>query len=177
MYILLGKLVYVNFWKLNLIVSIWCLIGFNIRLCGAALVVPVVNYWWPCLPSELSKSSIGLLLPQDQRTFKVAHYFPWLFNWWITQNWFHSLSLIEGNLAALNPQDIEIIKHLPTHGQVHYTYIVFTQNVLLNACSIHVQRTSLLKTLNVTLSYDWKVLFFFKISMLKMNSWTLYKMK
>lgn len=78
----------------------------------------MVNYWWPSLTSEQSKAALSLRLAQDQRTFKIAHYAPWLFNWWLTQKWFHSLSLIEGNLASLCSQDIEIIKQLPSDGKV-----------------------------------------------------------
>ncbi|CAI9105615.1 OLC1v1004583C2 [Oldenlandia corymbosa var. corymbosa] len=91
------------------------------RLLGAALVVPFVHYWWPCLPAELAKQAFRKLLPQDQWTFRVAHYAPWLFNWWMTQKWFHSLSLLEGNMSILCSQDLEMVKKLsskPNPGQV-----------------------------------------------------------
>lgn len=98
--------------------AVWsCLKYIPHRLSGAALVVPMVNYWWPSLPSELSKAALGLRLVQDQRTLKIAHHAPWLFNWWLTQKWFHSLSLMEGNMASLCSQDIEIIKQLPSDGR------------------------------------------------------------
>lgn len=93
------------------------------RLSGAALVVPMVNYWWPSLTSEQSKAALGLRLAQDQRTFKIAHYAPWLFNWWLTQKWFHSLSLIEGNMVSLCSQDIEIMKQLPSDGHVTMLFL------------------------------------------------------
>ncbi|KAL3530401.1 hypothetical protein ACH5RR_009723 [Cinchona calisaya] len=100
---------------------IWsCLRYIPHRLSGVALVVPFVHYWWRCLPAELSQQSLKKLLVQDQRTFQVAHYTPWLFNWWMTQKWFRSLSIMEGNMDIFCSQDLEIVKQLssgPNIGQ------------------------------------------------------------
>ncbi|OMO49506.1 hypothetical protein CCACVL1_30970 [Corchorus capsularis] len=90
------------------------------RLAGASLVVPFVHYWWPCLPANLSNEAFGRLLPQDQWAFRVARYTPWLFNWWMTQKWFPSLSLMAGNMAIFSPSDLQIFKKLseaPSVGQ------------------------------------------------------------
>ncbi|CAA3032232.1 Alpha beta-Hydrolases superfamily isoform 1 [Olea europaea subsp. europaea] len=90
------------------------------RLSGAALVVPVVNYWWPCFPTKLAQETLKKMLFQDQRTLRIAHYAPWLFYWWMTQKWFPSLSSMEGKMDALSHHDIEIIKQLsaaPSDGQ------------------------------------------------------------
>lgn len=61
---------------------VWgCLRYIPDRLSGAGLVVPSVNYWWPSLPAETSRT-IRRLTAQDRRTFRIAHYAPpWLFNW------------------------------------------------------------------------------------------------
>ncbi|TXG73624.1 hypothetical protein EZV62_002203 [Acer yangbiense] len=90
------------------------------KLSGAALVVPFVHYWWPCLPANLSTESFKRLPLQGQMTFRVAHYTPWLIYWWMTQKWFPSLSIKSGSMAALCPQDMEILAKLsesPRDGQ------------------------------------------------------------
>ncbi|KAL0390644.1 UNVERIFIED_CONTAM: hypothetical protein Scaly_0421500 [Sesamum calycinum] len=79
------------------------------RLLGAALVVPVANYWWRCFPAKLSKIGPSRLLPQNRWAFTVAHYAPWLLHWWLTQKWIPSLSNSE---EAFSPSDVEILRHL-----------------------------------------------------------------
>ncbi|KAL0370186.1 UNVERIFIED_CONTAM: 60S ribosomal protein L10a-1 [Sesamum angustifolium] len=81
----------------------------HIRLLGAALVVPVANYWWHCFPAKLSKIGPSRLLPQNRWAFTVAHYAPWLLHWWLTQKWIPSLSNSE---EAFGPSDVEILRHL-----------------------------------------------------------------
>lgn len=88
------------------------------RLSGAALVVPFVHYWWPCFPASLAREALGRLPLSFQRTFRIAHYTPWLFYWWMTQKWFPTLSMGQ---ATLTNQDFEILKRLseiPSVGQV-----------------------------------------------------------
>ncbi|KAJ8440523.1 hypothetical protein Cgig2_022964 [Carnegiea gigantea] len=90
------------------------------KLAGVALVCPFVHYWWPCLPSDLSKKALKKLLVQDQWAFRVARYTPWLYCWWMTQKWFPSLSVVSGNPAIFSRSDLEIIKKLsevPPVGQ------------------------------------------------------------
>lgn len=82
------------------------------RLAGASLVVPFVHYWWPRFPAKISNEALQKHLIHDQRTFKMAHYAPWLFYWWMTQKWFPSLSALQGNMAIFCPQDLETIKQL-----------------------------------------------------------------
>ncbi|GER39430.1 alpha/beta-Hydrolases superfamily protein [Striga asiatica] len=83
------------------------------RVSGAALVSPVVNYWWRCFPPELSKKALGKIIFEDRLTFRIAHYAPWLLNWWMTQKLFPSFSLLQGKLDALSRSDIEILKQSP----------------------------------------------------------------
>ncbi|XP_065868104.1 uncharacterized protein [Euphorbia lathyris] len=90
------------------------------RLAGASLVVPFVHYWWPRLPADMSKEGLKRLQKCDKWTFRVAHYAPWLFYWWMTQKWFASLSILAGNTAIFSRQDMEMIKKLsetPAVGQ------------------------------------------------------------
>lgn len=44
--------------------------------------------------------------------FRVAHYAPWLFYWWMTQKWFPALSIFSGNTSIFCPQDMETLKKL-----------------------------------------------------------------
>lgn len=43
--------------------SVWgCLQYIPHRLAGAALVVPVINYWWPSFPAEVSRQAFKKLI-------------------------------------------------------------------------------------------------------------------
>ncbi|KAM7275815.1 hypothetical protein ACFE04_017681 [Oxalis oulophora] len=90
------------------------------RLSGAALIVPFVHYWWPSLPTNLSQQALNKLLPGDRFSFRIAHYTPWLYPWWMSQKWFPSLSIMAGNMAIFSPQDMEMVakmSQLPSVGQ------------------------------------------------------------
>lgn len=77
-------------------------------MAGAALLTPVVNYWWPGFPSNLStKSYYDQLLP-DQWTLRVAHYLPWLTYWWNTQKYFPSSSVAAHSPDIFLTQDREL---------------------------------------------------------------------
>ncbi|PSR92958.1 Dihydrolipoyllysine-residue acetyltransferase component of acetoin cleaving system like [Actinidia chinensis var. chinensis] len=81
------------------------------RLAGATLIAPVVNYWLPGFPANLSKEAYYKQFPQDQWALRVAHYAPWLTYWWNTQKWFPSSSVIAGK-PKFPPQDIKLITSL-----------------------------------------------------------------
>lgn len=88
---------------------VWgCLKYIPHRLAGATLIAPVINYWWPGFPKNLSKESYHEQLLQDQWAVRVAHYAPWLTYWWNTQKWFPKSSVISGK-AKLSNQDIELL--------------------------------------------------------------------
>ncbi|KAM3200900.1 putative protein isoform X1 [Capsicum annuum] len=96
--------------------SVWgCLKYIPDRLAGAALVAPVVNYWWPGFPANLSKEGYNLQLLQDQWALRVAHYAPWLVYWWNTQKWFPYNSVIAGK-AKLSPPDLEVASGIAKHA-------------------------------------------------------------
>ncbi|XP_027111329.1 uncharacterized protein [Coffea arabica] len=91
---------------------VWgCLKYISHRVAGAALVCPVINYWWPGFPSNLSTEAYYQQLPQDQWALRVAHYTPWLTYWWNTQKLFPSSSVISGR-PKLSRRDLEIISKL-----------------------------------------------------------------
>nr|XP_043609535.1 uncharacterized protein LOC122581376 [Erigeron canadensis] len=93
------------------------------RLAGAVLIAPVVNYWWPNLPANLSQHEFSKQFVQDQWSFRVAHYYPSLTYWWNTQKWFPSLSVIAHSPDVLSRQDVELVPKFtagrePVQGQV-----------------------------------------------------------
>ncbi|KAL3523652.1 hypothetical protein ACH5RR_016486 [Cinchona calisaya] len=91
---------------------VWgCLNYISHRLAGAALIAPVINYWWRSFPSNLSTEEYYQQLVEDQWALRVAHYIPWLTYWWNTQKFFPCASAISGR-AKLSPQDIEIVSKL-----------------------------------------------------------------
>ncbi|KAL2899460.1 Lipase 1, partial [Bienertia sinuspersici] len=88
------------------------------KLAGVSLVVPFVNFWWPGFPDYVSGKSFRMLPVQDQWTFRVARYAPWLFYWWMTQRWFPSLSLLSSEPSSVfSQQDLEIMKNMPQASQ------------------------------------------------------------
>ncbi|GAB4824707.1 hypothetical protein Ancab_007572 [Ancistrocladus abbreviatus] len=82
------------------------------RLAGAALVVPVVNYWWPSFPPSLSTEAYKQLLKRDQWKLWIAHHTPGLVYWWMTQKWFPSSTIMERNPIIFSKKDFETIKTL-----------------------------------------------------------------
>ncbi|XP_039066156.1 uncharacterized protein LOC120211743 [Hibiscus syriacus] len=80
----------------------------------AALLAPVINYWWPGFPSNLSTEAYYQQLPNDQWALRVSHYAPWLTYWWNTQKWFpvgyrslHILLAFDWYLRCTNRQQGE----------------------------------------------------------------------
>lgn len=98
--------------------AVWgCLKYIPHRIAGAALIAPVVNYWWPGFPWEVAKEAYYEQYPQDQWALRVAHYAPnWLTYWWNTQKWFPSSSAASGN-PNLSSQDLHIISQFMKPGQ------------------------------------------------------------
>ncbi|KAK9170422.1 hypothetical protein Syun_002562 [Stephania yunnanensis] len=79
-----------------------------LRLAGAALVAPVVNYWWPGFPANVSKDAYYDQLGPDQWALRVAHYVPWLTYWWNTQNLFPSSSVAAHDPRIFSPPDMSV---------------------------------------------------------------------
>ncbi|KAJ6753361.1 HYDROLASE ALPHA/BETA FOLD FAMILY PROTEIN EXPRESSED-RELATED [Salix purpurea] len=89
---------------------IWgCLKYIPHRLAGATLIAPVVNYWWPGFPANLSTEAYYRQLPQDQWTLRVAHHAPWLTYWWNSQKWFPASAVAAGKPEVFSRQDLEIL--------------------------------------------------------------------
>ncbi|KAA8518587.1 hypothetical protein F0562_016061 [Nyssa sinensis] len=89
---------------------IWtCLKYIPHRLAGATLIAPVVNYWWPGFPANLSKEAYSQQFPQDQWALRIAHYTPWLTYWWNTQKWFPGCSVISNSIDDFSRRDLELL--------------------------------------------------------------------
>ncbi|GFZ14611.1 alpha/beta-Hydrolases superfamily protein [Actinidia rufa] len=88
-----------------------CRFDFFDRLAGAALIAPVVNYWSPGFPANLSKEAYCKQFAQDQWAIRVARYTPRLPYWWNTRKRFPSFSVISGN-PKLSPQDVKLMSSL-----------------------------------------------------------------
>ncbi|CAL1374055.1 unnamed protein product [Linum trigynum] len=89
--------------------AVWgCLKYIPHRLAGVAMVAPVVNYWWPGFPANLSKQAYNLQLPEDQWALRVTHHTRCLTYWWNSQKWFPGSAVLAGNPRVLSPQDLKI---------------------------------------------------------------------
>ncbi|KAL1549297.1 hypothetical protein AAHA92_17421 [Salvia divinorum] len=99
---------------------VWsCLKYIPHRLAGAALLTPVVNYWWPGFPSNLSQHAYNKQLTQDQWTLRVAHYLPWLTYWWNTQKLFPGSSVIAHHPDVFSNPDKELLPKVISLSMEH----------------------------------------------------------
>jgi hypothetical protein len=78
------------------------------RLAGATLIAPVVNYWWPGFPANLSTEAYYRQIPQEQWMLSVAHHAPWLTYWWNTQKLFPASAVIARKPEIFSRQDLEL---------------------------------------------------------------------
>lgn len=82
------------------------------RLAGAALVVPIINYWWPSFPAELSKQAFNRLIVPEQRTLWIAHNIPSLLYLWMTQRWFPSSAAAMHHPEIFSKHDMEVLQKM-----------------------------------------------------------------
>ena len=101
------------------------------RLAGAALLAPVVNYWWDGLPENLSGEAYKQQKVQDQWAVRVAHYVRWLTYWWNTQTWLPGSSVIAHSPDNLSHQDRKLIPRLDEKS-----YVVCIKGFKVCLCSI-----------------------------------------
>lgn len=91
---------------------VWgCLKYIPHRLAGATLIAPVVNYWWPSFPSNLSTEAYNQQSCRDQWALRVAHHAPWLLYWWDTQQWFPSSTVANG-MPNFTAPDLKVLQEL-----------------------------------------------------------------
>ena len=90
-----------------------------LRLAGAALLAPVINYRWPGFPKDLSKEAYYQQAVGDQWLLRVAYYAPWLLNWWVNQSWLPSPTVIQGNTFLPNHLDSQFRDRAISSGIFH----------------------------------------------------------
>ncbi|XP_056851907.1 uncharacterized protein LOC108860898 isoform X1 [Raphanus sativus] len=86
------------------------------RLSGATLVAPLLNFWWSRMPQSLLTAALKKLPVENQWTFTVAHYLPWLLYWWLTQKWFSPFS--QNPLTTMTERDIELADKHTKHSYI-----------------------------------------------------------
>ncbi|KAF8403274.1 hypothetical protein HHK36_011376 [Tetracentron sinense] len=97
---------------------IWsCLKYIPHRLAGATLIAPVVNYWWPGFPTNLSTEAYYQQFRQDQWALRVSHYTPWLTYWWNTQKWFPASSVAAHCPDIFSRHDKELLPKFSLRGK------------------------------------------------------------
>lgn len=97
------------------------------RLEGVVLIAPVINYWWPGFPANLTTEAYRQQNIQDQWALRVAHYAPWLTYWWNTQQWFPGSGVISGSPHIFSREDKEILAKMShTHRK---SYAVSIQHL------------------------------------------------
>ncbi|CAL4915163.1 unnamed protein product [Urochloa decumbens] len=75
------------------------------RLAGVALMAPVINYRWRCLPRGLARRLYRRQPAGDQWSLRVAYYAPWLLHWWMSQPWLPTSTVIDGSGTFPNALD------------------------------------------------------------------------
>ncbi|XP_038701240.1 uncharacterized protein LOC119998094 isoform X2 [Tripterygium wilfordii] len=91
------------------------------RLAGVTLIAPTINYWWPGFPANLSAEAYNQQLPQDQWNDHIAHYAPWLLDWWMTQKLFSSSSAA-AHREVLSAQDKQVAPKI-IRGRTHVAQV------------------------------------------------------
>jgi hypothetical protein len=82
------------------------------RLAGAAMVVPIINYWWPSFPAELSRQAFKRLIVPEQRTLWIAHNMPSLLYLWMTQKWLPSSAAAMRHPEIFSKHDLEVLQKM-----------------------------------------------------------------
>lgn len=100
--------------------AVWsCLKQTPQRLAGVAMIVPIINYKWRSLPSELTKDDYRKNL--CRWIIWLLHHTPGLLHWWLTQKLFPSANVLDHSPAFFNNKDLESLQNTPG-------YQLFTQN-------------------------------------------------
>ncbi|KAL0401531.1 UNVERIFIED_CONTAM: hypothetical protein Slati_4183000 [Sesamum latifolium] len=91
---------------------VWgCLKYISHRLAGAALIVPVVNYWWPSFPSNYLRKHTACNSRRTNGHYEWHTHAPWLVYWWNTQKWFPPSSVVAGKPKFTAP-DLKVLSKL-----------------------------------------------------------------
>ncbi|AQL10360.1 alpha/beta-Hydrolases superfamily protein [Zea mays] len=86
------------------------------RLAGAAMLAPVVNYWWPGLPAGPAAEAYARQARGDQWALRVAHHAPGLLHWWMAQRWLPTSTVVDNTTHLPNGRDAEVRRALAADG-------------------------------------------------------------
>ncbi|KAK3156946.1 hypothetical protein QOZ80_2AG0114200 [Eleusine coracana subsp. coracana] len=97
------------------------------RLAGAAMLAPVVNYWWPGFPADLSAAAYGKQQYGDQWALRVSHHAPGILHWWMEQAWLPTSTVVDNTTHLPNKRDAEIRRALAADGTLQRKREMATQ--------------------------------------------------
>lgn len=86
------------------------------RIAGAAMMAPVVNYWWPGFPADLAAEVYNKQEVGDQWALRVSHHAPGILHWWMEQSWLPTSTVIAGTTPLPNKRDAEIRSNMKADG-------------------------------------------------------------
>ncbi|KAG9459159.1 hypothetical protein H6P81_003667 [Aristolochia fimbriata] len=113
---------------------VWsCLKYIPHRLAGAALVAPVINFWWPGLPANVSQEGFDKQLEPDKWAVRVAHYAPWLSYWWNTQKWFPYSNVVAHSPLIFSASDKKLLPRFEARKE--YEMQIRQQGISESLCS------------------------------------------
>ncbi|XP_058088928.1 uncharacterized protein LOC131235663 isoform X2 [Magnolia sinica] len=114
----LGSKFYVIGYSMGGQVAWTCLKYIPHRLAGVVMLTPVVNYWWPGLPANISNEAYKRQPVRDQWALRVAHYAPWLAYWWNSQKWFPTHSVAARSPNILSSEDKKLFSNFEERKQL-----------------------------------------------------------
>ncbi|XP_020162857.1 uncharacterized protein [Aegilops tauschii subsp. strangulata] len=97
------------------------------RIAGAAMMAPVVNYWWPGFPADLAAEVYNKQEVGDQWALRVSHYAPGILHWWMDQSWLPTSTVVAGTTPLPNKRDAEIRAKLKADGTFQQKMELATQ--------------------------------------------------
>ncbi|KAF7062492.1 hypothetical protein CFC21_069084 [Triticum aestivum] len=99
------------------------------RIAGAAMMAPVVNYWWPGFPADLAAEVYKKQEVGDQWALRVSHYAPGILHWWMDQSWLPTSTVVAGTTPLPNKRDAEIRAKLKADGTFQQMELATQQGI------------------------------------------------
>ncbi|GJN30084.1 hypothetical protein PR202_gb18363 [Eleusine coracana subsp. coracana] len=97
------------------------------RIAGAAMMAPVVNYWWPGFPADLAAEVYAKQEVGDQWALRVSHHAPGILHWWMEQSWLPTSTVVANTTYLPNKRDAEIRRTLTEDGTLQKKRELATQ--------------------------------------------------
>uniref|UniRef100_A0A0D9XLN4 AB hydrolase-1 domain-containing protein n=1 Tax=Leersia perrieri TaxID=77586 RepID=A0A0D9XLN4_9ORYZ len=97
------------------------------RIAGAAMMAPVVNYWWPGFPPEEAAAAYGRQSYGDQWALRVSHHAPGILHWWMEQSWLPTSTVVDNTTFLPNKRDADVRRTLTADGTLQKKKEMATQ--------------------------------------------------